>query len=110
MSQLDKKQRHLILFTNYDQLNFVNINNNNIVKAWVVLYHFRSKSQDSLLFEEFNSILVRNSQNKSKGHQLFSNFYNTLLSQSYEENYRVHLSKMCDKTGWPIDVKINKES
>ena len=25
-SELDKKQRHLLLFTNYDQLNFVNIN------------------------------------------------------------------------------------
>jgi hypothetical protein len=83
LGQLDKKQRHLLLFTNYDQLNFVNINNNNFVKAWVVLYHFRSKNMDSQLFEEFNSIVTRNSSNKSKGHELFSNFYNTLLGLSY---------------------------
>ena len=110
MSQLDKKQRHLILFTNFDQLNFVNVNNKDLVKAWVVLYHFRSKPQDSLLFESFSSILVRNSQNKSKGHDLFTNFHNVLLSQSYQNNFRVELSRMCEKTGWPIDIKIQKDT
>ena len=107
MNQLDKKERHLILFTNYDQLNFVNLNHSDMAKAWVVLFHFRSKSQDSLLFEEFNSMAIRNSMNKSKGHELFSQFYNTLLGISYEKGYRVHLSKKCEKTGWPIDLKIN---
>lgn len=107
LGQLDKKQRHLLLFTNYDQLNFVNINNNNLAKAWVILYHFRSKSMDTQLFEEFSSIVTRNSSNKSKGHELFSNFYNTLLGLSYQNGYRVHLSQSCDKTGWPIDLQIN---
>ena len=72
------------------------------------MFHFRSKSQDSLLFEEFNSMAIRNSVNKSKGHELFSQFYNTLLGISYEKGYRVHLSKKCEKTGWPMDLKINK--
>jgi len=92
LHQLDKKARHLILFTNYDQLNFVNVNKIDIVKAWVVLYHFKSKSLDSQLYEEFSSISFRNSSNKSKGHDLFGNFYNTLLQNSYQQGYKVQLS------------------
>ena len=65
---------------------------------------------DSQLFEEFNSIVIRNSSNKSKGHEHFSNFYNTLLGLSYQNGYRVHLSKKCDKTGWPIDLQVNNPS
>jgi hypothetical protein len=98
-----------LLFTNYDQLNFVNINNNDFVKAWVILYHFRSKSMDSHLFEEFSSIVTRNSSNKSKGHELFSKFYNTLLGLSYQSGLRVHLSRKCEKTGWPIDLTVKNE-
>jgi hypothetical protein len=109
LGQLDKKQRHLLLFTNYDQLNFVNINNSDFVKAWVILYHFRSKSMDSHLFEEFSSIVTRNSSNKSKGHELFSKFYNTLLGLSYQSGLRVHLSRKCEKTGWPIDLTVTSE-
>ena len=57
LSQMDKRQRHLLLFTNFDQLNFTNINKSELVKAWALLYHFRSHSTDSNLHQEFNSIV-----------------------------------------------------
>jgi len=65
---MDKKQKHLLLFTNYDQLNFVNTNKSDLVKAWTILFHFKSKAMDSAVFEDFNSISIRNSNNKSTGH------------------------------------------
>jgi len=76
-----------LLFTNYEQLNFVNINQNNVAKAWVVLFHFRSKSMDSQLYEDFSSLVVRNATNKSKGHELFGQFYNVMLEKSYSEGF-----------------------
>jgi hypothetical protein len=84
LSQMNKKQKHLFLFTNFDQLNFLNINKSNEVKAWVVLYHFRSKSIDSYIFEEFSSIVMRNCKNKVEGHELFNQFYKDFISYSYK--------------------------
>lgn len=63
------------MFTNFETLDFINVNNDRIVKAWTVLYHFRSQSTDTQVYEEFNSIITRNTQNKSKGHDLFMRFY-----------------------------------
>lgn len=84
----------------------MNINKSNIAKAWVVLFHFTSKSQDSLLFEEFSSVVIRNNANKSKGHELFGVFHNMLLNQSYKSGTRVLMRQNCEKTGWPIDVSL----
>lgn len=66
------------MFTNSDDLNLVKINSNNNVKAWTVLYHFRSKELDSHIFQEFNSIVTRNMLNKAKGHELFDKFCKTI--------------------------------
>jgi hypothetical protein len=41
---LDKKSKHLLLFSNINQLNFVDVNHSENVKAWAVLYHFYSKT------------------------------------------------------------------
>ena len=71
ISAMDHKQRHLLLFTNFDQLNFININKSNIVKAWALLYHFRNVEVSTNLGQEFHSIAQRNCVNKKNGHQLF---------------------------------------
>lgn len=86
---MDKKSKHLLLFSNINQLNFVDINKSDVVKAWSVLYHFRSKTTDSILYDEFESITMRNTIGKSKGHELFSNFYLKLVEKSYELGYRM---------------------
>ena len=57
-----------MVYTNYDQLNIEDININQIAKAWVILFHFKSMSQDSILYEEFNSVMKRNTLNKTAQH------------------------------------------
>ena len=107
MQDLDKKSKHLLLFSNINQLNFVDVNSSDLAKAWVVLFHFRSKTFDSLIYDEFESIAMRNTIGKSKGHELFSKFYLILVEHSYNKNFRMHLSSKCEKTGWPIDISLN---
>lgn len=103
---MDKKSKHLLLFSNINQLNFIDINKTDIVKAWTVLFHFRSKTFDSILYDEFESITMRNTTGKSKGHELFTKFYLKLVEKSYELGYKMQLVQKCDVTGWPIDINI----
>ena len=107
LQDLDKKSKHLLLFSNINQLNFVDVNQSELVKAWAVLYHFNSKSFDSIIYDEFESITMRNAIGKSKGHELFSKFYLKLIEASYDKGFRMHLTSKCDTTGWPIDISIN---
>ncbi len=107
MQDLDKKSKHLLLFSNINQLNFVDVNQNETVKAWAVLFHFRSKTFDSIIYDEFESITMRNAIGKSKGHELFSKFYLKLIEASYDKGFRMHLTTKCEKTGWPIDISLN---
>jgi len=46
----------LLLYSNVNTLDFIDINANNMAKAWTILFHFRGKSTESMLYEEFNSI------------------------------------------------------
>jgi len=107
LQDLDKKSKHLLLFSNINQLNFVDINHSDLVKAWAVLFHFKSKTFDSLIYDEFESITMRNTIGKSKGHELFSKFYLKLIEASYDKGFRMHLTTKCEKTGWPIDISLN---
>jgi hypothetical protein len=84
----------------------VDINKSDIVKAWSILFHFRGKSFESLLFDEFDSITMRNAIGKQKGHELFSRFYLKLIEKSYEKGFRIMLSTKCAKTGWPMDISF----
>lgn len=59
------------MFSNINELNFTEINGEVYAKAWAILYHFKSKSFDSLIYEEFQSIALRNAQGKKQGHELF---------------------------------------
>lgn len=56
------------MYSNVNQLNFVDINLLPEAKAWTILFHFRSKSLQSMLFEEFNSVSQRNAISKTKSH------------------------------------------
>ena len=108
LKDLDKKSKHLMLFCNSNSMNFVDMNQSDLVKAWVVLFHFRSKTFNSMIYEEFESIAMRNTSGKSKGHELFSRFYLKLVEKSYVNGFRMHLSTKCEKTGWPIDISIHQ--
>lgn len=89
LAQLSKKGKHSLLFTNFETLDFVNVNNDSIVKAWTVLFHFRSQNTDTQVYEEFNSIVTRNSFNKSRGHDLFKRFFTVMTELSLEKGYRI---------------------
>lgn len=41
---MNKKDKHLLMYSNINQLNFVDINQKSIAKAWTILFHFRAKS------------------------------------------------------------------
>ena len=88
-------------------MNFVDINQSDRVKAWVILFHFTSKSFDSIIYDEFESITMRNTIGKSKGHELFTKFYLKLIEKSYDKGFRMNLTSKCEKTGWPIDINMS---
>lgn len=73
-------------------MNFIDINKQDVVKAWTILFHFRSKGQDSVLYDEFESVTLRNSASKGKGHELFSKFYSKLLEVSYKRQFKLNLA------------------
>ena len=54
---MDKKNKHLFLYSNVNSKKFVDINREDIAKAWNILFHFKGKSIESLIFEDFNSIV-----------------------------------------------------
>ena len=56
MTQLAKADNHLLLYSNVNILDYVDMNMSNVAKAWTVLFHFKGKSVESMLYEEFNSI------------------------------------------------------
>lgn len=74
----------MLMYSNINQLNFVDINQRPEAKAWSILFHFRAKSLQSMLFEEFNSISQRNAVGKTKSHDLFSKLYLNLMEKTYE--------------------------
>ena len=51
-----KADNHLLLYSNVNILDYVDMNMSDVAKAWTVLFHFRGKSIESMLYEEFNSI------------------------------------------------------
>lgn len=110
LAQLDKKGRHLLMYSNVNQLNFVDINQLQEAKAWTILFHFRNKSTKSMLFEEFNSVSQRNAISKTKGHQLFSQFYVKVMEATYEKNVHIQLATGCDQTGWPVDILLRSKT
>lgn len=110
LGNMDAKEKHLYLFTNFDQLNQTDINKSQEVKVWAVLYHFRNKSQDSQIFEEFTSTVSRNCLNKVKGHELFNQFHSQLVREGRRSGCKVVLSTSCPVSGWPIDIVVTRKA
>ena len=75
LANFRKKDNHLLLYSNVNTLDFIDINQSNIAKAWTVLFHSRGKSIESMLFEEFNSIAQRNTLSKTRNHEVFNQLY-----------------------------------
>ena len=73
---------------------------------WAILYHFKNKNQDSEVYEEFKSIIKRNSMNKFTGHELFNEFYKRLNRQGLKERKMIKQTQFCENSGWPIDIVI----
>lgn len=101
-----KMDNHLLLYSNVNTLDFVDINTIPMAKAWTILFHFRGKSIESMLFEEFNSIAQRNTISKTKNHEVFNKFYMELNAEAYKHNLRLEMAGSCERTGWPIDVSL----
>ena len=91
MQKMAKREKHLIVYSNINALDFYDINMKEEAKAWTILYHFRSKSKESILYEEFNSISARNTRTKTNFHENFNKVYLELLNDSYQEDFKVNL-------------------
>jgi hypothetical protein len=60
-----------------------------------------------MIYDEFESIVMRNTIGKSKGHELYTKFYLSLMEKSHANGYRMHITGKCEKTGWPIDISMS---
>jgi len=105
--ELDKKAKHLLIFSNINSLQFTDINRSDEAKAWAVLYHFKNKSFHSILYDKFESLSMRNATSKSKNHELFLKFYLQLGEKvTMKGKHRIYLANKCENTGWPIDIYL----
>lgn len=103
-----KIDNHLLLYSNVNVLDYIDINKNNIAKAWTILFHYRGKSIESMLYEQFNSIAQRNTISKTKNHEVFNELYLQLNSQSFQHGLKAQVAGACEETGWPIDIYLSE--
>ena len=102
-----KKDNHLMLYSNVNTLDYIDINTNSIAKAWTTLFHFRGKSIESMLFEEFNAIAQRNTISKTKNHEAFNKLFVRLNQECFKFNLQLNMAGSCERTGWPIDIRVS---
>ena len=81
----------MFLFNNTNYSMSQDLNENEIAKAWAVLYHFRNKATESMLFEEFNAIAQRIAAYKAQLHNLFGKFYYTLVEHYANAGVQLNL-------------------
>lgn len=74
-------------------------NENPYIKAWGVLFNFRSKSLHSDLYDEVENLLSRNHTNE---------FYEKILEVALERDYYFQFFPKCETTGWKLDLLISK--
>ena len=58
------------------------------------------------MFEEFNSIITRNTSSKCSDHDLFFQYYKLMLDLSHQQRFNVKMQQKCKRTGWPIDIDL----
>jgi len=107
LAQMAKKDNHLLLYSNVNTLDFLDINTSNVAKAWVILFHFCGKSTESMLFEQFNSIALRNTISKTRNHEVFTKLYVELNAMCFKHDLQIEMASSCERTGWPIDITLN---
>lgn len=103
---INKHENHRLLYSNINTIDFRDINRLEVAKAWSVLFHFRSKSLESMLYEEFNQIAHRNTQSKTKYHDGFSKIYSNLVEHALDGRFQLQVADQCEITGWPIDITL----
>ncbi len=59
-----------------------------------------------MVYDEFESVAMRNTIGKSKANKSFQQLHQKLLERSFEHRYKVEVAKRCEKTGWPIDLVL----
>ena len=87
------KDIHMMVFSSVNHLNYTDLNSSSVAKTWAVLYHFRNKTLDSALFDDFRSIAMRNSRGKSKSHMLFNKFYLKCVEKGYKRDGKLKLGQ-----------------
>ena len=97
----------MLLYSNVNTLDFIDINRSNTAKAWTILFHYRGKSTESMLFEEFNAIAQRNTISKTKNHEVFHKLYLEMNTRCYKHNLHLEMAGSCERTGWPIDITLS---
>ena len=105
---MQKFEKHLLLYSNVNAIDYVDINLKEEAKAWTILFHFRGKSQESILYEEFNSTSLRNLRAKTHHQENFNKLYSELINDSFQEDFRLFVEQTCGQTGWPIDMTLEK--
>ena len=94
--KMDNRNKHLLTYSNVNSQNFVDINKEDNARAWNILFHFKGKSLDSLIFEDFNSIVQRNTIGKTKNHDFFQKIYLRLSEEAYKRNYTIKTAEACE--------------
>jgi hypothetical protein len=108
MSKMNKMAKHMVVYSNINHSNFVDLNELPAVKAWAILFHFRSKSIESQLYEQFAAIAQRNSIAKSRSHEHFNELFMKMLEQCSKVGLMLNMSQICKKTGWPVDILVKE--
>jgi len=106
LQELGKREKHLLIFSNSNSMNFKDLNRMNEVKAWSVLFHFKNKTTDSVIYDLFFSEAKRNSLAKSKNHKLFNKLKNGFRDATQATGLVPKIGFKCHETGWPIDILL----
>ena len=56
----------------------------------------------------FSGVALRNCIAKAKSNAVLTKLHANLLGQSIEHGFHVHSSRVCERTGWPIDFTIKR--
>jgi hypothetical protein len=97
----------MLVYSNINRNNYTQLHDVDAAKAWVILFHFKNKSVQSMLYEEFSAVALRNCIGKTRSNVVATKVHSDLLLKSFENNFRVTPSQVCSHTGWPIDFQIN---
>lgn len=106
VADLGKREKHLSIFSSSNILSFKDMGRSDIAKAWAVLFHFKNKSQDSLVYDLFFSDARRNALGKLKNHKQFQETQRMLRDVSHSTELLPKAGQKCPNSGHPIDLLL----